>query len=98
MEESPLQLSHSHHLILQYDYCEWVISCGYAWLTHYYKHTFSHYKLYLVLGLTTGVIGKLTGRVAVADRLALDEVSASFVNCCDHQMATVVCYMFITCS
>ena len=34
-----------------------------------------------MLGLATGVIGKLTGGVAVADRLALDEVSASFVNC-----------------
>ena len=48
-------------------------------------NVFSHYICsYLVAGLTTGVIGKLIGAVAVADRLALDEVSASLVNCEDH--------------
>lgn len=37
--------------------------------------------LYLVLGRTTGVMGTAAAPVVVADRLTLDEVSASFVNC-----------------
>ena len=35
---------------------------------------------YLVLGLITGGMGRLIGAAVAADRLTLDEVSASFVN------------------
>ena len=49
-----------------------------------FVNTLSYCYYHLVLGrITGGGMGKLVGAAVVADRLTLDEVSASFVNCCD---------------